>query len=185
MDRVEATKLLWVYRDSTGSRMSITDPVIDIYHSILCNYDFDTGKDIITRYCVDSDKFISPYNLKTFIAALEAGDDVDDSCENNNQRDRAWQSTKFTNNDMIRETVKAIKDNTLTDIQKHTMKTIDGYMKHRFGEEWYNKIDYKDNNQRLNPLTASFVGLYIDAARGKLKPLTGIKRGDIIANIPI
>jgi hypothetical protein len=72
----------------------------------------------------------------------------------------------------------------LTEKQTKLRSHIEPYMK-TWGDEWYQDLKNIDLNDEKNyrvPLVASFLGLYMNALENRLKPLTGVPKGNLVAD---
>jgi hypothetical protein len=98
---------------------------------------------------------------------------------------KVWMQRKFRYRDGLKEVTHKLKTSQpLNSIQAKAVKEVTKYMVVTFGNRWLQKLDYKGEKQPLNPVTASFAGLYMDQLSGRLAPLKGEPRGDIKAELP-
>lgn len=122
------------------------------------------------------------------ICQAKAGDNYTENDEEKTRRadeHKVWMQRKFRYRDGLKEVTHKLKTSQpLNSIQAKAVKEVTKYMVVTFGNRWLQKLDYKGEKQPLNPVTASFAGLYMDQLSGRLKPLKGEPRGDIKAELP-
>jgi hypothetical protein len=96
---------------------------------------------------------------------------------------RAWMTRKFRHRRALKEMSQALRSgNPLTDTQKDALRIISPYMIDMWGDDWITQVEYVDEKQALNPVTASFIGLYMDYQEKVLKPLTERQQGNLEPN---
>jgi hypothetical protein len=96
------------------------------------------------------------------------------------EKQQEWQTRKFRHRHALKDVVERLIGGTpLTGQQKEAVETVTPYMTVRWDGDWISKVDYKDEKQKLTPITVSFIGLYMDTLEGTLDRLSGVKRGNI------
>jgi hypothetical protein len=113
------------------------------------------------------------------LCQLRIKDSGDRKKEERHLEEKAWMTRKFRHRHALKDVVDRLRSGALTNDQSNKISIVSAYMAPLWGDDWIGDIEYRDEKERLSPVTASFVGLYMDVLEETLKPLTGNKQGNL------
>jgi len=167
-------ELLGLIKKTHGLPTALNEVMVKGYRQALSQYPAALVISVIEQVNLSWDKRYLPQPVVLINCCQERYDEAENEQEDEQLRrqEAAWKAKKVRHNAMLIDLCRRLKSNTLTEQQKEKVRIVDGYMKFH-GDGWYRKVDYTDPKQKLSPVTASFIGLYMDLP----KPLTGKKGG--------